>query len=139
MIYNITVFTGDMMYFRPVLFKNKCPVVQVKRRMCPWVFPWLNKTGIRVMRNKKIHRIRPNFKSARSKFYDECLIILSIDGASTEIFCPQIEPQDLYFSGNRHFHAIHTDVLIHKVKYMQKTCFREQNYGSTCDRGLKNL
>ena len=25
------------------------------------------------MRNLKIHRIRPNFQSARSKFDDECL------------------------------------------------------------------
>jgi len=83
--------------------------------MFPRVSPWLNKTVIRVMRNKKIHRIRPNFQSTRSKLYDECIIILSIDGASTKIYRPQIEPQDLYFSGNRHFHAIHTNVVIHKV------------------------
>jgi hypothetical protein len=35
---------------------------------------WLNKPIICVIRNRKIaHRIHPNFQSARSKFYDECL------------------------------------------------------------------
>jgi hypothetical protein len=28
----------------------------------------------------------------------------AIDGTSTEIYRPQIEPQELYFSGHRHFH-----------------------------------
>ena len=30
----------------------------------------------------------------------------AIDGTFTEIYCPQIEPQELYISGYRHFHAI---------------------------------
>jgi di/tripeptidase len=88
--------------------------------MFPWVSPWLNKTSIRVMRNWKIHCIRPNYQSARSKWYDECfakdLPILSIDRASTEIYRPQIEPQDLYFFGSRHFHAIHTNVVIDSLE-----------------------
>jgi hypothetical protein len=37
-----------------------------------------------------------------------------IDSTSTEIYHPQIEPQELYFSGNRHFHAIHTGVDLDK-------------------------
>jgi len=35
-----------------------------------------------------------------------------IDSTSTEIYHPQIEPQELNFSGHRHFHAIHTQVVI---------------------------
>jgi hypothetical protein len=35
-----------------------------------------------------------------------------IDGASTEIYRPGIEPQEHYYSGNRHYHCIHTQVVI---------------------------
>ena len=35
-----------------------------------------------------------------------------IDSTSTEIYHPQIEPQELYFSRHRHFHAIHKQVVI---------------------------
>jgi hypothetical protein len=41
-----------------------------------------------------------------------------IDSTSTEIYHPQIEPQELYFSGHRHFHAIHTQVVIDNVGYI---------------------
>ena len=36
----------------------------------------------------------------------------AIDGTSIEIYRPQVEPQEIYFSGHRHFHAIHTQVVI---------------------------
>lgn len=36
----------------------------------------------------------------------------AIDGTSTEINRPHIEPQELYFSGHRHFHVIHTQVVV---------------------------
>ena len=36
----------------------------------------------------------------------------AIDGTSTEIYRPQTEPQELYYSGNRHYHCIHTQVVI---------------------------
>jgi hypothetical protein len=35
-----------------------------------------------------------------------------IDGASTEMYRPGIEPQEHYYSGNRHCHCIHTQVVI---------------------------
>jgi hypothetical protein len=35
-----------------------------------------------------------------------------IDGTSTEIYRPGIEPQEHYYSGNRHYHCIHTQVMI---------------------------
>ena len=45
-----------------------------------------------------------------------------IDSTSTEIYHPQIEPQELYFSGHRHFHAIHTQVVIDNDGYI---CYTE--------------
>ena len=36
----------------------------------------------------------------------------AIDGTSTEIYRPGIEPQEHYYSGNRHYHCIHTQVVI---------------------------
>ena len=45
-----------------------------------------------------------------------------IDSTSTEIYHPQIEPQELYFSGNRHFHTIHTQVVIDNAGYI---CYAE--------------
>ena len=45
-----------------------------------------------------------------------------IDSTSTEIYHPQIEPQKLYFSGNRHFHAIHAQVVIDNASYI---CYAE--------------
>ena len=36
----------------------------------------------------------------------------AIDGTSTEIYRPLNEPQELYFSGHRHFHSIHTQVVV---------------------------
>ena len=35
-----------------------------------------------------------------------------IDGTSTEIYRPGIESQEHYYSGNRHYHCIHTQVVI---------------------------
>ncbi|CAG2246549.1 unnamed protein product [Mytilus edulis] len=36
----------------------------------------------------------------------------AIDGTSVEIYRPQIEPQELYYSGHRHYNAIHTQVIV---------------------------
>jgi hypothetical protein len=44
------------------------------------------------------------------------------DSTSTEIYHSQIEPQKLYFSGNRHFHAIHAQVVIDNASYI---CYAE--------------
>ena len=47
-----------------------------------------------------------------------------IDSTSTEIYRPQIELQELYFSRHRHFHAIHTQVVIdNAVIYMPRCDF----------------
>jgi len=46
-----------------------------------------------------------NFSSHRYSFY-------------SEIYHPQIEPQELYFSGHQHFHAIHTQVVIDNAGYI---------------------
>ena len=48
-----------------------------------------------------------------------------IDSASTEIYRPQIEPQELYFSGHRHFHVIHTQVVIDNAGYI---CYVEARF-----------
>jgi hypothetical protein len=34
------------------------------------------------------------------------------------IYHPQIEPQELYFTGHRHFHAIHTQLVIDNAGYI---------------------
>ena len=41
-----------------------------------------------------------------------------IDSTSTEIYHPQIEPQELYFFGHRHFHAIHIQLVIDNAGYI---------------------
>ena len=33
----------------------------------------------------------------------------AIDGMSHEIYRPQIEPQELFYSGHRGYHCLHTD------------------------------
>jgi hypothetical protein len=45
----------------------------------------------------------------------------AIDGTSVKINKPQTEPQRLYFSGHRHFHAVHTQVIVDNYG----TCFVE--------------
>ena len=42
----------------------------------------------------------------------------AIDGTFTEIYRSQIEPQELYFSGHRHFHTIHTQIVIDNAGYI---------------------
>ena len=39
-------------------------------------------------------------------------VVGAIDGTSTKIYRPQTEPQRLYYSGHRKYHAIHTQVII---------------------------
>jgi hypothetical protein len=34
------------------------------------------------------------------------------------IYHPQIEPQELYFTGHRHFHVIHTQLVIDNAGYI---------------------
>ena len=35
----------------------------------------------------------------------------AIDGSSHRIYRPEVEPQELYYLGHRHFHCIHTQVV----------------------------
>jgi hypothetical protein len=54
----------------------------------------------------------------------------AIDGTSTEINRPHIEPQELYFSGHRHFHVIQTQVVVDytgKICHIQSSFHRHQN------------
>ncbi|VDI75488.1 Hypothetical predicted protein [Mytilus galloprovincialis] len=44
----------------------------------------------------------------------------AIDGTLTEIYRPLVEPQELYYSGRRHFHCVHTQVVI---DYLGKICY----------------
>jgi hypothetical protein len=41
-----------------------------------------------------------------------------MDSTSTEIYHPQIEPQELYFLGHRHFHAVHIQLVIDNASYI---------------------
>ena len=34
--------------------------------------------------------------------------VCAIDGTSHRFYRPEVEPQELYYSGHRHFHCIHT-------------------------------
>jgi len=47
-----------------------------------------------------------------------------IDSTSTEIYHPQIESQELYFSGHLHY-AIHTQVVIDNAGYI---CYTESRF-----------
>ena len=40
------------------------------------------------------------------------LAVGSIDGTSHRIYRPKVEPQEQYYSGHRHFHAVHTQVVV---------------------------
>ena len=35
----------------------------------------------------------------------------AIDGTSHRIYRPEVEPQELYYLGHRHFHCLHTQVV----------------------------
>ena len=45
----------------------------------------------------------------------------AIDETSTEIYRLQIEPQKKYLSGHRHFHAIHTQIVIDNDGYILRS------------------
>ena len=53
------------------------------------------------------------------------LVIGAIDGTSSEIYRPQTEPQEHYFSGHRHYHCIHTQVVINNKG---EICFIESGF-----------
>ena len=38
--------------------------------------------------------------------------VCAIDGTSHRFYRPEVEPQELYYSGHRHFHCIHTQVVV---------------------------
>jgi hypothetical protein len=75
--------------------------------------------------HNEINRCIPIIKRALEHFVQWPTIesaVGVIDSTSTEIYHPQIEPQELYFSGNRHFHTIHTQVVIDNAGYI---CYAE--------------
>ena len=39
------------------------------------------------------------------------LAVGAIDGTSHRIYIPEVEPQELYYLGHRHFHCLHTQVV----------------------------
>lgn len=46
----------------------------------------------------------------------------AIDGTSFEIYRPKTEPQELYYSGYRHFYAIHAQIIVDnlgKIRYIK--------------------
>ena len=45
-----------------------------------------------------------------------------IDGISTDIYRPGIEPQKHYYSGNRQYHCIHTQVMITNDGEFESVC-----------------
>ncbi|CAG2254071.1 unnamed protein product [Mytilus edulis] len=49
----------------------------------------------------------------------------AIDGTSTEIYRPLVEPQELYYSGHRHFHCVHTQVVIDNLG---KICYIDAGF-----------
>ena len=54
----------------------------------------------------------------------------AIDGTSIEIYRPKVEPQRLYYSGHRHFHAIHAQVVVDchgKIRYVECGFLGHQN------------
>ncbi|VDI61573.1 Hypothetical predicted protein [Mytilus galloprovincialis] len=53
----------------------------------------------------------------------------AIDGTSTEIYRPLVEPQELYYSGHRHFHCVHNQVVndnLGKICYIDAGVLRHQ-------------
>ncbi|VDI60819.1 Hypothetical predicted protein [Mytilus galloprovincialis] len=49
----------------------------------------------------------------------------AIDGTLTEIYRPLVELQELYYSGHRHFHCVHTQVVI---DYLGKICYIDAGF-----------
>lgn len=54
----------------------------------------------------------PEWQSMRNNWPNLPTAVGAIDGTSTEIYRPMIEPQQHYYSGHRHYHAIHSQVVI---------------------------
>ena len=56
--------------------------------------------------------------------------VAAIDGTSHHIYRPQTEPQALYYSGHRHYHCIHTMVIIdnsNTLRFVQSGFLGHQN------------
>jgi len=54
----------------------------------------------------------------------------AIDGTSHEIYIPQTEPQELYYSGYRHFHCMHTIMIVDNnriLRYVRSGFLGHQN------------
>ena len=49
----------------------------------------------------------------------------AIDGTFHRIYRPEVEPQELYYSGHRHFHCMHTQVV---VDVHGTICYIESGY-----------
>ena len=48
------------------------------------------------------------------------LAVGAIDGTSHRIYIPEVEPQELYYLGHRHFHCLHTHVwdnTLHRFEF----------------------
>ena len=52
------------------------------------------------------------WRTFRGKFTKILDAVGAIDGTSHEIYRPQTEPQQLFYSGHRCYHALHTQLIV---------------------------
>ena len=52
------------------------------------------------------------FQNAFSSRWLKVCAVKANDGTSHEIYRPQVEPQETYYSGHRNYHAIHTQIIV---------------------------
>ena len=52
------------------------------------------------------------WKNFQGRWQKLTFAVGAIDRTSSEIYRPEIEPQEHYYSANRYYHCIHTQVVI---------------------------
>ena len=57
------------------------------------------------------------------------MCIKAIDRTSHVIYRPQVEPQETYYSGHRNYHAVHTQIIVEIIRYVESGFLGHQNDG----------
>ena len=85
--------------------------------------------------------IAEEWTSMTGKWSDMSSIIGMIDATSHRIYRPLTERETLYYSGHRHYHCVHTQVIIDRERVLRyvKTGFKGHNNDAVTFRLLPTI
>ena len=101
MLFALSLISYPSYHIISALFDISVPTVKDKIHSCSFVY---RETYIQHVRWPPLEE-RMNFQGRWQKLPFD---VGGIDRTSTEIYRPGIKPQEHYYSGNRHYHCIHT-------------------------------